>query len=161
MGWIGEGNGKPLQYSCQENPMERGAWQATAQRVRQDWASKQAHTKEWNPRAGESLFNVLQLRFSRCKFKQQGLKILKHPFQFSCSIMIDSFSFRLMLKNSPSMGWPMMEPGTGKNFTSLGPCTTHFPQSLRLAMNIFRLSVQFLLSSLWLIFDTAVLISSL
>ena len=25
----GEGNGNPLQYSCQENPMDRGAWQAT------------------------------------------------------------------------------------------------------------------------------------
>ena len=23
----GEGNGKPLQYSCLENPMDRGAWQ--------------------------------------------------------------------------------------------------------------------------------------
>ena len=22
----GEGNGNPLQYSCLENPMERGAW---------------------------------------------------------------------------------------------------------------------------------------
>ena len=97
-----------------------------------------ARVLEWGAIAfSESLFNVLQLRFSRCEFKQQGLKILKHPFQFSCSIMIDSFG--LMLKNSPSMGWPMMEPGTVKNFTSLGPCTTHFPQSLRLAMNIFRL----------------------
>ena len=25
----GGGNGNPLQYSCLENPMERGAWQAT------------------------------------------------------------------------------------------------------------------------------------
>ena len=25
----GEGNGNPLQYSCQGNPMDRGAWQAT------------------------------------------------------------------------------------------------------------------------------------
>ena len=25
----GGGNGNPLQYSCQENPMDRGAWQAT------------------------------------------------------------------------------------------------------------------------------------
>ena len=25
----GEGSGNPLQYSCLENPMERGAWQAT------------------------------------------------------------------------------------------------------------------------------------
>ena len=24
-----EGNGNPLQYSCQENPVDRGAWQAT------------------------------------------------------------------------------------------------------------------------------------
>ena len=25
----GEGNGTPLHYSCLENPMDRGAWQAT------------------------------------------------------------------------------------------------------------------------------------
>ena len=25
----GEGNGNPLQYPCLENPMDRGAWQAT------------------------------------------------------------------------------------------------------------------------------------
>ena len=29
----GEGNGNPLQYSCLENPMDRGAWQATVQEV--------------------------------------------------------------------------------------------------------------------------------
>ena len=29
----GEGNGSPLQYSCLENPMDRGAWQATVHRV--------------------------------------------------------------------------------------------------------------------------------
>ena len=40
----GEGNGNPLQYSCLENPMDRGAWWATVQRVTsvlpmniQDW----------------------------------------------------------------------------------------------------------------------------
>ena len=26
-------NGNPLQYSCLENPMDRGAWWATVQRV--------------------------------------------------------------------------------------------------------------------------------
>ena len=25
----GEGNGNPLQYSCQDNSMDRGAWRAT------------------------------------------------------------------------------------------------------------------------------------
>ena len=29
----GEGNGNPLQYSCLENPMDRGAWQATVHAV--------------------------------------------------------------------------------------------------------------------------------
>ena len=29
----GEGNGNPLQYSSLENPMDRGAWQATVCRV--------------------------------------------------------------------------------------------------------------------------------
>ena len=27
----GKGNGNPLQYSCLENPMNRGAWRATVQ----------------------------------------------------------------------------------------------------------------------------------
>ena len=29
----GEGNGNPLQYSCLENPMDRGVWPATVHRV--------------------------------------------------------------------------------------------------------------------------------
>ena len=29
----GEGHGNPLQYSCLDNPMDRGAWQATVLRV--------------------------------------------------------------------------------------------------------------------------------
>ena len=28
-----EGNGNPLQYSCLENPMDRGAWRTTVHRV--------------------------------------------------------------------------------------------------------------------------------
>jgi len=39
-GWIpgsgrspGEGHGSPLQYSCLENPMDRGVWQAIVHRV--------------------------------------------------------------------------------------------------------------------------------
>ena len=35
----GKGNGNLLQYSCLENPMDRGAWQATvmgSQRVRHE-----------------------------------------------------------------------------------------------------------------------------
>ena len=41
----GEGNGSPLQYSCLENPLDRGAWRATVHGVTKsqtclnDWAS--------------------------------------------------------------------------------------------------------------------------
>ena len=30
---LGDGNSNPLQYSCLENPMDRGAWQATVHKV--------------------------------------------------------------------------------------------------------------------------------
>ena len=30
---FGEGNGNPLQYSCLENPMDGGTWQAAVHRV--------------------------------------------------------------------------------------------------------------------------------
>ena len=30
---LGEGNGNPVQYSCQENPMDRGPWQASVHGV--------------------------------------------------------------------------------------------------------------------------------
>ena len=33
----GEGNGNPLQYSCLENSMDRGTWQATVHRVTESW----------------------------------------------------------------------------------------------------------------------------
>ena len=33
----GEGNGYPLQYSCLENPMDRGAWWATVHGITQSW----------------------------------------------------------------------------------------------------------------------------
>ena len=35
----GEGNGNPLQYSCLENTMDRGAW----------WATVHGVTKSWTP----------------------------------------------------------------------------------------------------------------
>ena len=36
----GEGNGNPLQYSCLENPMDRGAWWATVHGVAESGATE-------------------------------------------------------------------------------------------------------------------------
>ena len=44
----GGGHGNPLQYSCLENSMDRGAWWATVQgitRVGQDWVTKHSTTR--------------------------------------------------------------------------------------------------------------------
>ena len=40
----GEGNGTPLQYSCLENPMDGGAWQATVHGV----AKSQTQLKQFH-----------------------------------------------------------------------------------------------------------------
>ena len=55
LGWVGRspggGHGNPLQYSCLENPMGRGAWRATVHGVtksqtRLKWLSTHVHTPE-------------------------------------------------------------------------------------------------------------------
>ena len=46
---VGEGNGNPLQYSCLENSMDRGAWQAIVHGVTesQTLLSDQQHFHFW------------------------------------------------------------------------------------------------------------------
>ena len=51
----GEGNGNPLQYSCLENAMDRGAWQATVYgvaRVGHDLATKPLPPKHTRTKVG-------------------------------------------------------------------------------------------------------------
>ena len=61
---LGEGNGTPLQYSCLEHPMDRGAWQAAVHGV----------TKESN------MTEQLHFRFSlSCTGEGNG-----NPLQCSC-----------------------------------------------------------------------------
>ena len=41
----GEGNGNPLQYSYLENPMDRGAWQATVRGVTKSQGQLSTHAQ--------------------------------------------------------------------------------------------------------------------
>ena len=41
----GEGNGNPLQYSCLENPMDGGDWQATVHEVEKSQTQQSDFTK--------------------------------------------------------------------------------------------------------------------
>ena len=42
----GEGNGYPLQCSCLENPMDRGAWQGYSPGVTESWTWLSTHTQQ-------------------------------------------------------------------------------------------------------------------
>ena len=64
----GAGNGNPLQYSCLENPMGRGAWRATVQevvRVRHDLETKSPTTEcghLWGTVILSTMIKYVQLR---------------------------------------------------------------------------------------------------
>jgi len=45
---IGEGNGTPLQYSCLESPMDRGAWWAAVHGVAKSWTRLSDFTFTFN-----------------------------------------------------------------------------------------------------------------
>ena len=40
----GEGNGNPLQYSCLQNPMDRGSWWATVHGAEKRWTGLRDET---------------------------------------------------------------------------------------------------------------------
>ena len=58
---FGEGNGNPLQYSCPENPRDRGAWWAAVHRV--------AQSRTW----------LKRLNMHACSGEGNG-----NPLQYSC-----------------------------------------------------------------------------
>ena len=60
-----EGNGNPLQNSCLENPMDRGAWWAMVHRIAKSWTQlKQlsTHAHLMLPTAPPFLGSVLWVR---------------------------------------------------------------------------------------------------
>ena len=66
----GGGNGNPLQYSCLENPVDRGAWQATVHgvtRVGQDLATKQQQQKETSEEGSWPRQTSAVIKFPHCQ----------------------------------------------------------------------------------------------
>ena len=64
----GEGNGNPLQYSCLENPMDRGAWRTTVHGV------TKSQTRLKHLKLSVSCFWGLTGSFSEGKHSVQGRK---------------------------------------------------------------------------------------
>ena len=71
----GEGNGSPFQYSCLENPMDRGAWWDTVHGVAEsdvtEWLSANIHTENTTLRFHSPVdgctFGFLFLCFGSCE----------------------------------------------------------------------------------------------
>ena len=56
----GKGNGYPLQYSGLENPVDRGAWQATVHRVTKSWTQlKLLSTHTYTAQGNSILFFIV------------------------------------------------------------------------------------------------------
>ena len=88
----GVGNCNPLQYSCQENLMDRGAWQATVlggRRVRHDWAC--VHGGNCERQGNISLENVgnyfILMTCFDSLFSPKLLKIFSEQFQLTILIL--------------------------------------------------------------------------
>ena len=50
---VGEGKGSPLQYSCLENPVDRGAWWAAVHGVAQSWTRVKQLSSSSSSNTGE------------------------------------------------------------------------------------------------------------
>ena len=86
----GGGHGNPLQYSCLENPMDRGAWQAIVDRVTKSWT-----WLKWLSTAQEYVYLVFKDFFlsiqNMCWF------VTIRTFSFMCVIAESGLSCPLYL----------------------------------------------------------------
>ena len=99
----GEGHGNPLQYSCLENPMDRGAWRATVHSITKSWTRrKQLST------AAQHNVNFCYLLFIKNCFK--SLKFASSSL-FFFSFFLPSFFFHASL--------PFLSPSLSRFFRSL------------------------------------------
>ena len=88
LGRSGIGNGNLLQYSCLEDSMDRGPWQATVHGATksQTWLSDWAHMNIWCFWVQFTLFSVLSiaLTFISKEIWSVSLDFNGNPLQYSC-----------------------------------------------------------------------------
>ena len=93
----GVGNGNPLQYSCLENSMDRGAWWATIPGAAKSKARLSAHTRSWGAATGLWMFlGKHELDWLRCLLFERW----SYPICFSVDfVLLMEVSFNI-LKNA-------------------------------------------------------------
>ena len=92
----GGGHGNPLQYSCLENLMDRGAWCATVQRVKYDWSNWACSHSE--------VEDAYTLSFSNSSSRKHIYRVMKgYDKSIHCSILCNSNKKRSNSKMSTRM----------------------------------------------------------
>ena len=86
----GGGHGNPLQYSCLENPMDRGAWRATVHRV-----AKSLTWLKWLSTHAQSYFETEIISVS--------LETLQRGYQWNLRYLWDNIKNSFFLLWSPQM----------------------------------------------------------
>ena len=114
---VGEGNAYPLQYSCLENSMNRGAWQVTvhwSQRVGHDW-SDLAHTLTYmNCRTFAPVLYPLLSKFGKTIRKKNSPKFCLCYWSMVLVILLDLYNHT---------NFPSSAAATAKSLQScLTPC---------------------------------------
>jgi len=74
-----EGNGTPLQFSCLENPLDRGAWQATVHGVAKNWTRLSDFTSSVHGLLRARILEWVAVPFSR------GSSQPRDQTRFSCT----------------------------------------------------------------------------
>ena len=123
----GGGNSNPLQYSCLENPMDRGAWRATVHGVAKSWTRLRQlsmhtpailKTKKTSPCIPEQHYKSVmpRCRFSFCcccSSNSSSLKIFKTFLGFLCQgseLLPPRLSLHPVLVSIPH-AHPLCRPG--------------------------------------------------
>ena len=114
---LGEGNGNPLQYSCLDNPKDRGAWQATIHGVAksQTWLndlhfamSFNCNGKTWTLTCNQAKEGPVVLLLQLISFwASDGLKILPQHISL--------------------ISWPLSDQVTDFGFPTLAAKKSHIP----------------------------------
>ena len=126
----GGGHGNPLQYSCLENPMDRGAWWATVRGVRKrgTWLSDRACTQPWqtevwieSPKRGPIALNQFPVTHPETlKFRGNHVPLMKRCYYTAKKKKLECKSSSLLVFKCPVVllpGWKLW--GRKNNQTSI------------------------------------------
>ena len=105
----GKGNGNPVQYSCLENPMDRGAWWATVHGVTKSWTRlsdftftfRRKYTHIWASLVAQLIKNppaIQEIPVQFLGWKDPLEKGIGYPHRYSWASLVAQ-----MVKNLPEI----------------------------------------------------------